>query len=801
MLREIFLTNFGRFRDRKFSLAKATVFYGPNEAGKTTVFDAVFYALCKPPATRRAGKLLRERYGPEADSRLLFTGDEIQLDEDEFRNLHAVRAGDVSAELGQTARWIEKVRANLFAGGLDPRELAERLRKQTKTGANLVHNRERRKLVERLEKIRTEGAELRARRERILGGEKRLESVRAEIARTTERLDRLRREAAELKERIAEEEALRDRRDQATLLADLESIADLERWLAERPELTASAVKEFDALAAATAGVSGQAEELERKLESRRDALEEERERLRALSGEIRLLGAMRAEAVLARDRLREFRETAWRTEVQWRPLPLVGGLLSFAAGAGGYWFAPAYGPLLALGAALAGAALLVFARRTRGLVDQAALARFAGRLRADWNRRFSQAGAEEMPAEDPEAYFSRIESRYDLLQNASAEREAKLAASEAALAADRARREELAAELERARATEGAWLAERGLTGRDELLLALSEIATRRQRLADLRAELARRYPDQDPGELKRDARRKLEGYDERGLIRVPLPDPEFRGLRGRLAELERGIKTLIDDEHRGQVTAEGLAGEMTGSLQGLPARIVDLERQAGELEAAIAAMDRDREAAGLAAEIFEELAADTELALQDLTRDLGELYREMQAERGGLRLADLELKNVLLEDGGGDLRPLEHCSTGTRDAFLLAARLVLARKTRPDVRLLVLDEPFLSLDAGREREVLEFLAAFQTAYDWQFVFFTKEERLRDAIVEIFPEAVLHEPAGTEDGAGGKKIARAGAAAQPRKSRRSRPTPAAGKDEDRGETGLDRQAGLFTGM
>ena len=84
MLREIFLTNFGRFRDRKFALQNATVFHGPNEAGKTTIFDAIFHALCHPPATRKSGKLLRERYAAtadEAEGRVLARARELALQE------------------------------------------------------------------------------------------------------------------------------------------------------------------------------------------------------------------------------------------------------------------------------------------------------------------------------------------------------------------------------------------------------------------------------------------------------------------------------------------------------------------------------------------------------------------------------------------------------------------------------------------------------------------------------------------------------------------------------------------------
>ncbi|MCB1323554.1 MAG: AAA family ATPase, partial [Leptospiraceae bacterium] len=55
MIEELLLQSFGRFRNQSFPFRRTTLFYGPNEAGKTTVFDALLYSLCRPAASKTIG--------------------------------------------------------------------------------------------------------------------------------------------------------------------------------------------------------------------------------------------------------------------------------------------------------------------------------------------------------------------------------------------------------------------------------------------------------------------------------------------------------------------------------------------------------------------------------------------------------------------------------------------------------------------------------------------------------------------------------------------------------------------------
>ena len=51
MLKTLHLTRFGKFRERQFEFEAVTLFHGPNESGKSTLFDALKHILT-PSRTR-----------------------------------------------------------------------------------------------------------------------------------------------------------------------------------------------------------------------------------------------------------------------------------------------------------------------------------------------------------------------------------------------------------------------------------------------------------------------------------------------------------------------------------------------------------------------------------------------------------------------------------------------------------------------------------------------------------------------------------------------------------------------------
>ena len=107
--------------------------HGPNEAGKTTFFDALFQALCRPSETKLMGKALKKRYGAGRKAEVELAGP-FDMGEDEFLNLCAIRAGDLELDMAKDSPWMAKLKTGLFHGGLDPAALAAEFERRSSDG-------------------------------------------------------------------------------------------------------------------------------------------------------------------------------------------------------------------------------------------------------------------------------------------------------------------------------------------------------------------------------------------------------------------------------------------------------------------------------------------------------------------------------------------------------------------------------------------------------------------------------------------------------------------------------------------
>jgi len=86
----------------------------------------------------------------------------------------------------------------------------------------------------------------------------------------------------------------------------------------------------------------------------------------------------------------------------------------------------------------------------------------------------------------------------------------------------------------------------------------------------------------------------------------------------------------------------------------------------------------------------------------------------------------------------------PAEALSTGTRDLIYLAMRIAISDllSTGNDPLPILLDDPFVHLDASRERNALTFLES--VANDYQVLFFSKDLTLADRFARTHDERVL---------------------------------------------------------
>ena len=251
--------------------------------------------------------------------------------------------------------------------------------------------------------------------------------------------------------------------------------------------------------------------------------------------------------------------------------------------------------------------------------------------------------------------------------------------------------------------------------------------------------------YQCDDLVALRSKARILVEGHEEklRGIDKVS--DTELARFKRVLAERSQEIEQFRQDATKLARSVNVEAGRISGSLGDLPEHIMNLKQEIAELDKDIRTIDLDRRAAALAAEYFGEIAADSSFQFGQLSREIAEMFDEFLPGEESIKMKSLNKDGLLIKDGTGVYRSPDQLSSGTRDAFWLAARLVLARKARPeDHGIIVLDEPFHALDDDRMRRAVMLLKTFRDKTNWQLVFFTKDKPVVEAVKSAFSDEVM---------------------------------------------------------
>ena len=725
MIRALRIARFGRFADRSFALGPVTAFVGPNESGKSTLFDALFEALCRPSGTIKAAKDLRKRYGEHETPEIEWDGEPLEIDADEYLNLLAIGSDGFDLRLDDKSEWLQRVKSALFSGGIDPNRLVDEL--SAEAGENARSRPARQIKDKQAERERVEGdlALLMRQREAVLARQRRVEEGAARQRQLEQQAAVTAARLAEVEAHLAQQRLIRERERHGRALAELQRAA--------------SARGEIDA--AGAAADEAPLAELHRRVEAARSRVaaaeagerqaREERERAAAAAQSARSeLADAEALATLATD----LRRASERRRVPLLPLLAAALALGLAVAAALVPWLPAWA-LAALAVALA---LLLAARAARRRVEV---------VRSEWRRR---GGAGELAGsrwEDVlaellvrEGAAARLRVPVESAAAAAAAREAALsaAAGEAAGA-----REQLAA----AGADEERWLRGHGAASVDDYharrarRLAAERVLADAQRLA---AQARAAYACADDDALRAELDRRLRDLDA-AIVEAPLAEPEVRSLDNERASLQESQTGAARERERIKETVDQERGSISGSLAELPQRILAGEQALGACRAELARLERARKAAALARDILAEIARDSDVLMEQLAGEIAATYGDLVGGPREVRLAAFDVARARAVDAGGEQRDLDALSRGTRDLFLLAARLTLAARSRPGRALIVLDEPFQAIDDDRAARALALLKRFHEERQWQIVLFSKDDGAEALLCAAFAGVEVH--------------------------------------------------------
>lgn len=759
MIKKLVLKSFGKFKGDAFEMKPVTIFVGRNEAGKTTLFDAMFDQLCSPKATTTEGKWLRDRYGEKRDGSLEFDSETWSFETDEFINIYAVRAGVADIGFKKNANWAEAIRNDIFSGGIDPAKIMKELKDQASDKATFSHVRNLRSAEKALAEAESRKRNLLTEREGLLSQETRVREGGQTLQETETQIKEKQLALSERRQQLQVQEKIRERGAIKAMLSHLLVQKDLQEKM---PALATYAVDDTPALHALR-GEIGQMQQIAAELKGQIAALEQQIHQRDAELGKSEQEAGQQKQHAAVAERLRIELNSgrAVRKEVvtpYFHKLLLGASVLLFTLAIAGFVgmlnpgsSIPPWIPGVAL-LAVAGILLrLSYRKKTEIVYDTQSDQRLLELMRDKWRNACAlslQAATIDGAAEELQRYVNQHEQTVKRIL----ELKAGTRNIESDLNDRKKKAEKLKAEQDAAEKAIRDWFSSHGVTD-------LPEYERKRRDYESTQADL-KKISETIEQQMRAAAEKNADTFRatlaakldilEKDITMEELPAEKQQRLKNEVVVLESDLAKLSESQRQqSEIVNKGIGG-LQVRMGTLPAEIYACQKDIDELNKKIGQIQVDMKAAEYALQIFENIRHEQSDIFENLSAEISIYYSQMFPQERKIDINAFDAKEIEVEDIGGERRAIEHVSTATKDAFYLASRLAFALKTRgKEPGLIILDEPFASFDRERQEHATRFLKSFWEKNRWQIVVFTKDEGMAKIAGESFGGAddfIIHE-------------------------------------------------------
>ncbi len=754
MIKKINIDKFGKFSRKEISLGPVTVFHGKNEAGKTTLFDAIFYALCAPGKANVEGKNLHARYGdaPECKVVLEFLAQPRHYDPRSFLDLYAIRESDIRFEPVQGSDWMQALKNNLFSGGIDPEPMRRKFmqRADDKKGS-FKHNKVLHNTLKWRDQLADELAGFIAKKTALLSDEATAHQSEGRIQELDEQIKVSIGTIDRLKEELGLQDNIVERKNNNMIMQEIDAAESIDRQISGLELYQVNAVAEIDAIEQTIKNIGDDvqrktaaasvAQDEWRRAKTAMDRSEDDR---RHFSNFLSISGANISKIKDFLIRQSQIRKIIW-------DLRLIGAAAGcIVIGGGACFLTKSFIPELT-GMVIA-VILMALARKLTTGGDAETERKFIEEIRSEVAVRTGASitlvltTLESLQAE----IYQKIDLENDVRGRALTAKASEFKQREADVSEKELLRTEAVELLSAQENTRRQWLERYRVGSRDDYAVKRTEYAGLLLRKAES-AKKIQVIKDtaglQDMSTLRLDAERKLKVLDEKAVPQEGWSDTEVRQLRLKLENETAHLKGLEATQSGIAKDMAGNVGKVMGGLADIPEKIVALERQILQADKEIETMQVEIKAYKMLGDIFGAFS-------HDASQVLGRLGHAVAAEFGDIipawkkiRVADLKQGSILVDDAAGALRTAEKLSTGAREAFILGIRLILALRSgdASQKHILVLDEPFRSLDPDKEMAMISLLKKFIDDHGWQLIIFTFDERTVKNLTSAFAGAVVN--------------------------------------------------------
>ena len=235
---------------------------------------------------------------------------------------------------------------------------------------------------------------------------------------------------------------------------------------------------------------------------------------------------------------------------------------------------------------------------------------------------------------------------------------------------------------------------------------------------------------------------RRNIDNFSNEGIARNDANEVDI-SIREREYE-----KILIDyNKIKELISAYNLdISRLEGELHNtnnIHSEIIDKESNLSKIKESIVNEEKKRDALIVLEKMFGDLNKKNDEVFLSLSKNSKVLYSHITDNAQGsddISISGFKSDKIIVKDKQNEERPVDYLSSATKDAMYLSIRLSVLSEIHEHGRIILLDDPFITFDHNRTINALMFLKAFSEEKNIPIVLFTKDEYAKN-----FDDFLIH--------------------------------------------------------
>jgi|GEM_PF-2996176 DNA sulfur modification protein DndD len=735
MIKKIILNSFGKFKNKAFEFAPVTVFYGKNESGKTTIFDAIMASYIDfkindeyikryfKPDENINKKDLKKYIVLESDNTL------TKIDSNIFKNILAIRAGDITLDLSKKD-FSNEIINKLLEEEVNLEKLILEFETKSKTSGNVKYENAKKKLIEekksleesiRQYKIKLE--EIKKLEEKAKENDKELLNLKKDFEEKNNILSKLIKEKDSLEKAKNLKYLISHRKDIYYLKEKKKELSNLKE--VEENEINNCKIK------------INKKKELENKIDinmTLKDKLKKEIEELKRKYEEDKNKIKPIDEIDNLNQKINEIEKIDKRIRSHWIIvfflilLTILSGVLSATI------IKKAY--IVSIVSSLA---TFFFISKIWFLYG------FTRSIKKDTIKILNLDENKKCKIKDLKEYFIKYSYEVKSFYNQIKEKENEIIKKQNEIIEFDKSIKDLETQIQSIDKDINDYLCLKNAKSIEELLERKIKIDNLKREIADLTEKIninMKDFPNIiDIEQFEMSLIDKISKLEDEGISIQNFNEIDLKKKMNEIENLQKELNYLNNTIREKEREISSQKGQLS-AVNDIIISYKNTEKEIEKKENEIRKIENEQKASSIVRDILLDIKKDLNLKFNELSSKISSEFKDFFPHFEDVKINSIEELDVELKDKTGIKRKIDYLSTGTKDMFLLSFRLLLAKKISV-ADFLIFDDAFLSLDIERIKIMLEIIYKFYKENNWQLIFFTIDNNLKNFIEEIFKEKV----------------------------------------------------------